>query len=619
MTDKKRKSHLDTGINVIDSVVKTLPEKPGVYRMYNNRDEPLYVGKAKNLKKRVVSYTKADKLPVRLQRMVSETVRMEIVTTRSEIEALLLESNLIKKLQPRYNVLLKDDKSFPFILITQDHAFPRLVKHRGPQQIKGRYFGPFASNAAVDESLILLQKIFLIRNCSDSYFAARTRPCLQYHIKRCSAPCVNRISGADYAESIKQAIEFISGKSSRVQGYLADKMQTASDALDYELAALYRDKIALITRLIARQRINVHGIKDADIIGIVDDAAQTCVQVFFFRHGRNFGTESFFLTQTQGVDTETKLSAFLTQFYADREPPKRVFLSHKPAEFDLIKASCCEHFEKAITWEIPKGGKKYELIEHALSNAKDAISRKNNESASIKQLFDDVATVFGLSGRPSRIEIYDNSHVQGTNPYGVMVVADESGFNRKAYRKFSIKSAQPGHGGDDYAMMREVLSRRFARATENDWQLPELMLIDGGLGQLNAVLQVMDDLGIQGVTVAGIAKGEDRNAGRERFFIPGQPAFSLEHASPTLHFLQRLRDEAHRFAIGTHRAGRQKTMVKSKLDEIPSIGPKRKKALLQHFGSVRDIAAANLQDLMAVDGISEAVAKTIYSAFHSDG
>jgi excinuclease ABC subunit C len=616
MTCDLKLSALEAGIDIIKSVVKTLPDKPGVYRMYNKNDDPLYIGKAKNLKKRVVSYTKTDQLPIRLQRMVAETIRMEIVTTHSEIEALLLESNLIKKLQPRYNILLKDDKSFPYILITQDHKYARIAKHRGPQQVKGRYFGPFASNAAVDGSLILLQKIFLLRNCSDSFFAARTRPCLQYHIKRCSAPCVKKITVVEYNESVKQAIDFISGKSSKVQEYLAAKMHTASENLDYETAALYRDRIAIITRLIARQRINVEGISDCDIVAIVDNSGQTCVQVFFFRHGRNFGTESFFLAHTQDATLEEKLAAFLNQFYAEREPPKKVLLSHEPEEFDLIKLSCREHFGKAINWEIPRLGKKKELIDHALSNAKDAISRKVNESASMGRLFDEVATTFGLTSRPSRIEIYDNSHVQGTHPYGVMVVADETGFNRKAYRKFAIKSAQPGHGGDDYAMMREVLSRRFARAEQEDWQLPELMLIDGGLGQLNAVLQVMEELEIQGVTIVGIAKGEQRNAGREKFFMPAQEPFTLEHNSPTLHFLQRLRDEAHRFAIGTHRAGRQKSMVKSKLDEIPGIGPKRKKALLHHFGSVRGISAASIQDLMVVEGINETVAKIIYGHFH---
>jgi excinuclease ABC subunit C len=615
MTSPPQRSALDQGIETIQAVVKTLPDRPGVYRMYNQRNESLYVGKAKSLKKRVVAYTKPDQLPIRLQRMVAETSRLEIVTTHSEVEALLLESNLIKKLQPRYNVLLKDDKSFPYILITQDHPYPRLSKHRGPHQIKGRYFGPFASTAAVDESLILLQKIFLLRNCSDHYFATRTRPCLQYHIKRCSAPCVKKISPEDYGESVSQAMEFISGKSAKIQEYLATKMHQASDTLEYETAAHYRDRIALITRLIARQRVNVDGIDDADIIAIVEQAGQTCVQVFFFRHSQNFGTESFFLAHTQGISLEEKLSAFLKQFYANREPPKKVLLSHQPEELALIQSSCQEHFNKSITWEIPRLGKKRELIDHALSNARDAISRKLTESASMAHLFEEVATAFGLATRPSRIEVYDNSHLQGTNPYGVMVVATEAGFDRKAYRKFAIKEAQPGHGGDDYGMMREVLSRRFARITQENWQLPELLLVDGGAGQLHAVQDVMEKLDIQGVTLVGIAKGDHRNAGRERFFMIDKEPFSMEQASPVLHFLQRLRDEAHRFAIGSHRSGRQKAMTKSKLDDISGIGPKRKKALLNHFGSVRDIAAASIQDLRAVDGISEAIALLIHSHF----
>lgn len=604
---------IQSGVAVIQKVVRSLTDQPGVYRMYNDHNDPLYVGKAKSLKKRVVAYTKPDQLPIRLQRMIAETARMEIVTTHSEVEALLLESNLIKKLQPRYNILLKDDKSFPYILVTQDHDFPRVLKHRGPQDIPGKYFGPFASNAAVDESILLLQKIFQIRNCTDSYFAARKRPCLQYHIKRCSAPCANKISPAQYKESVQQAFDFIVGKSSKVQEFLSKKMIQASDDQNYEQAAEYRDKIAMITRLVARQRINIEGISDCDVIAILNDSGQTCIQVFFFRHGRNFGTESFFLSHSQGTSESEKLAAFLNQFYADREPPKTILLNSEPDEFDLIKASCQEHYNKKIKWELPKLGKKRELIDHALANAKDAISRKLNDAQAMTKIYDEIADLFSMENRPTRIEIYDNSHVQGTNPYGVMVVADENGLNKKLYRKFAIKAAQPGFGGDDYAMMREVMTRRFARADQENWTMPDLMLIDGGLGQLNAVLNVMDDLDIQSVTVVGIAKGEQRNAGRERFFMPDREPFTLPHNSAVMHFLQRLRDEAHRFAIGSHRAGRQKSMTKSKLDEISGIGPKRKKALLHHFGSVRNITAASIQDLMAVEGISEAVATMIYN------
>ncbi len=604
---------IQSGVTVIQKVVRSLTDQPGVYRMYNQHGDCLYVGKAKSLKKRVVAYTKPDQLPIRLQRMIAETTRMEIVTTHSEVEALLLESNLIKKLQPRYNILLKDDKSFPYILVTQDHTYPRVLKHRGTQDQPGKYFGPFASNAAVDESILLLQKIFQIRNCTDSYFAARKRPCLQYHIKRCSAPCVNKISPAEYKESVQQAFDFIVGKSTKVQEFLSRKMMQASDDQNYEQAAEYRDRIAMITRLVARQRINIEGINDCDVIAILHDSGQTCIQVFFFRHGRNFGTESFFLSHSQGTTEPEKLAAFLNQFYADREPPKMILLNCEPDEFDLIKASCQEHYNKSIKWELPKLGKKRELIDHALANAKDAISRKLNDAQAMTKIYDEIADLFSMENRPTRIEIYDNSHVQGTNPYGVMVVADENGLNKKLYRKFGIKAAQPGFGGDDYAMMREVMTRRFARADQENWTMPDLMLIDGGLGQLNAVLEVMDDLDIQGVTVVGIAKGEQRNAGRERFFMPDREPFTLPHNSSVMHFLQRLRDEAHRFAIGSHRAGRQKSMTKSKLDEIPGIGPKRKKALLHHFGSVRNITAASIQDLMVVEGISEAVATLIYN------
>lgn len=604
------------GVRIIKSVVKTLSNLPGVYRMLNQSGDVLYVGKAKNLKNRVASYTLPDKLPIRLKRMIAETASLEIVTTHSEVEALLLESNLIKKLQPRYNILLKDDKSFPYILITHTHPYPRALKHRGPQTIPGRYFGPFASNSAVDECLILLQKVFNLRNCTDSIFENRTRPCLQYHIKRCSAPCVQKITQKDYGETVKQAIDFINGKSNKVQKILAQRMQSASDQLNYEEAALFRDRIALMTRLMSRQRINVEGVHEADVIAIVESGGQTCVQVFFFRHGQNFGTESFFLAHTEGATTADKLAAFINQFYADREPPKLILLSEKPLEFDLIQESLAENYKKVSRWEIPKLGQKKEILDHAMANAREALNRKQKENASIQQNLEMVAELFNLPERPSRIEVYDNSHIQGSNPYGVMVVADETGFNKKAYRKFAIRSQTLEFGGDDYAMMREVMQRRFARVKEENWELPDLMLIDGGMGQLNVVLKVMDEMDIQGPIVVGISKGEQRNAGREKFHMEGRESFDLPVQDPTLHFLQRLRDEAHRFAIGSHRAGRQKSMFKSKIDEIPGIGAKRKKALLQHFGSVQSIASASIQDILQVDGIHKKVAEEIYAYFH---
>lgn len=607
---------LQNGIDIIKKTVKTLPETSGVYRMINKSNDVLYVGKAKNLRHRVNSYTQPDKLPHRLKRMISETMSLEIITTHSEIEALLLESNLIKKLQPRFNILLKDDKSFPYILITQDHPFPRAIKHRGPQKNKGRYFGPFASNTAVNECLILLQKIFLLRNCTDTYFANRTRPCLQYHIKRCSAPCVQKISTQAYNESVQQAIDFITGKSTQVQKKLIEKMQLASDNLNYEEAASYRDKIALMTRLTAHQRINVEGIEEADVIALAEQGGQTCIQIFFFRHGQNFGNNSFILSHTTDTTLEERLSAFINQFYEDRSPPSLILLNQEPTEFSLIKKSLKEKYNKTIKWEIPQIGTKTTLIDMAYHNAKEALTRRLNEQTSITQFLDALATLFNMSQRPSRIEAYDNSHIQGSNPYGVMIVIDENGFNKKAYRKFTIKSTQTAFGGNDYAMMREVMKRRFSRAQQSDWPLADLMLIDGGAGQLNAVLQIAEEMGIQGPTIVGIAKGPDRHAGKERFFQEGKEPFSLTQDSPVLHFLQRIRDESHRFAIGSHRAGRQKSMVKSKLDELPGIGPQRKKALLQHFGSTQSIASASIQDISLVEGISRRLAEDIYSFFH---
>ena len=612
----KLATSLAQGIEIIRQTVKTLPQVPGVYRMINNRGEVVYVGKAKDLKKRVVSYTFALKLPLRLQRMVSETVSMEIVTTHTETEALLLESNLIKKLQPHYNILLKDDKSFPYILITQGHAYPRLEKHRGPQQQKGKYFGPFASVVAVEETMILLQKVFLIRNCSDPFFEKRTRPCLQYHIKRCSAPCVGKISEKDYATLVKEATAFLNGKTTQIQEYLAVKMNEASHALAYEEAAQYRDRLRLLTRIQAHQRINVAKIRDADIIGAACEGGQTCVQIFFFRQGRNLGTASFFLSHTDDASLEDQIAAFLTQFYQDRAPASLVLLSHKPAELSLISTALQEQFGGVTSWEVPKVEAKRELVEHALSNAQGALTRKLSQTATFEALLDQMAQTFQMSKRPERIEIYDNSHLQGTHPYGVMVVATPQGFEKKSYRKFAIREAASPKGGDDYAMMGEVLHRRFAHAGEKDWTLPDLILVDGGLGQLNVALKVIEELDVDGITVVGIAKGPDRNAGREKFFQKGRDTFTLPDNDPLMHFLQRLRDEAHRFAIGTHRAKRAKALIFSRLDEIPGIGAARKKALLQHFGSAKGVSLASLQDLQLVSGINKFVAKKIYAYFH---
>jgi excinuclease ABC subunit C len=609
-------SSLAKGIEIIRQVVKTLPSGPGVYRMLNIQGEAVYVGKAKDLKRRVASYTLALKLTHRLQRMVSETVSLEIVTTHTEAEALLLESNLIKKLQPHYNILLKDDKSFPYILITQDHIYPRLEKHRGPQLTKGKYFGPFASVVAVEETMILLQKVFLLRNCSDSFFEKRTRPCLQYHIKRCSAPCDKRISQEDYGNLVQEAIAFLNGKTTKIQDYLSKRMNEASQLLAFEEAAQYRDRLRLLTKIQAHQRINIARIKDADVIAVVSDGGHTCVQIFFFRQGRNLGTASFFLTHVNGSSLEDQIAAFLMQFYEDRAPAATVLLSHKPTELPLIQEALKEKFGICTSWEIPKLGAKRELVEHAIANAQGAISRKLTESATFEVLFDELMKVFQLPKRPERIEIYDNSHLQGSHPYGVMVVANSQGFDKKSYRKFAIRAEAPAQGGDDYEMMREVLKRRFARAEDKNWTLPDLILIDGGLGQLNVALKVIEEMDVEGITVVGIAKGPDRNAGREKFHQAGRDNFTLPENDPVMHFLQRLRDEAHRFAIGTHRAKREKVLVRSQLDDIPGIGPARKKALLNHFGSARGVSSASLQDLQLVAGINKFVAKKIYAYFH---
>lgn len=616
MTKTLLPASLAKGVETIRHVVKTLPHGPGVYRMVNIHSEVIYVGKAKDLKKRVVAYTFAQKLPHRLQRMVSETISLEIVTTHTETEALLLESNLIKKLQPHYNILLKDDKSFPYILITQDHAYPRIDKHRGPCQKKGVYFGPFASVLAVEETMILLQKVFLLRNCSDGFFEKRTRPCLQYHIKRCSAPCVHKISKENYAGLVKEAKAFLRGKTTSIQRYLAVRMNEASEALSYEEAAQYRDRLRLLAQVQAHQRINIAKIRDADVIAAVGEGGQTCVQIFFFRQGRNLGTASFFLAHTDGSSLEEQVAAFLTQFYQDRVPAPTVLLSHKPAELPLIREALQQQFGHSTSWEIPKAGTKRELVEHALTNAGEALARKFAQTATFESLLDQMAKTFHMPKRPERIEIYDNSHLQGSHPYGVMVVATPQGFEKKSYRKFAIRSSAPSQGGDDYEMMREVLRRRFARAGDKDWALPDLILVDGGKGQLNVALNAIDELDVDGITVVGVAKGPDRNAGREKFFQKGRDVFTLPENDPLMHFLQRLRDEAHRFAIGTHRTKRVKALVQSRLDEIAGIGPRRKKALLHHFGSVRGVATASLQDLQLVPGINKSVAKKIYAYFH---
>ena len=618
---------LASGMAVIRRHLKTLPGSPGVYRMTNARNDVLYVGKAHNLKKRVTTYANPAKLPIRLQRMVAETTAMEFVTTHTEVEALLLESNLIKTLKPRYNVLFRDDKSFPHIFIAEEHDFPRVTKHRGAQTKRGRYFGPFASAGAVNRTLAALQRAFLLRNCSDAVFANRTRPCLQYQIKRCSAPCVGRITKTDYASLAAQAYSFLEGRSREVQAALAKQMDAASTALAFENAASLRDRINALTQVQARQDINVAGIKDADIIAIFQQGGHSCVQAFIFRGGCNFGNHAYFPSHDRNIAAPDVLSAFLGQFYENKAPPPLVLLSHEPTERDLISEALSLRAERNVSITVPKRGNKRKPVEHALTNAREALARRLSESASQRKLLEGLAMALGLDATPERIEVYDNSHIQGTDAVGTMIVAGADGLTKSAYRKFTIRTVG-GDGqalaGDDYAMMREVLTRRFKRALKEDpdrsegiW--PDLVILDGGKGQLSIATQVLTDLGIDGVTLLAIAKGPDRNAGREHLYMEGRPGFTLDRRDPVLYFLQRLRDEAHRFAIGTHRARRTKGLTHSPLDEVPGIGAVRKRALLQHFGSGRTVARAGLADLEAVDGVSTAVAKKIYNFFHEGG
>ena len=611
------------GSAVIAEAVKTLPASPGVYRMLNRRGDALYVGKAQSLRKRVASYTQLGKLARRLQRMVAETARLEVVTTHTEVEALLLESNLIKRLMPRYNVLLRDDKSFPYILIAGDHDYPQIAKHRGAHRRPGAYFGPFASAGAVNRTITALEKVFLLRSCSDAVFASRTRPCLMYQIKRCAAPCVGRVSRADYADLVRQSRDFLTGRSHDIQQQLATAMQEASDRLDFEAAAVYRDRIRALAHIQSHQDINVEGIDDADVIAAHQEAGQTCIQVFFFRAGRNYGNRAYFPSHDKNLDAVAVLSAFVAQFYDDKPTPKLVLVSHEPEELPLVTEALASRAGHKVELLQPKRGAKRKLVEAARANAREALARRLAESSAQRRLLEALAAQLELEGPPERIEVYDNSHIQGANPYGAMIVAGPGGFLKAAYRKFRIKG--PVTPGDDYAMMREVLHRRFQRILKEDperqggpegSQWPDLVLIDGGRGQLGVAREVLADLGLEDLAVAAIAKGPERNAGRERIFLPDRQPLLLAPRDPLLYFLQRLRDEAHRFAIGTHRSGRAKSRLRSSLDEISGIGAKRKKALLHHFGSAQAVARAGLVDLEAVDGISGAVARRIYDHYH---
>ncbi len=602
--------------------------------MINTKGDVLYVGKAKNLKKRVTSYIRPDLQPIRTRRMITETASMEFVTTHTEAEALLLESNLIKRYRPRYNILLRDDKSFPSILLTGDHAFPQVLKHRGAQNRKGDYYGPFASVWAVNEALATLQRAFLLRSCTDTVFAHRTRPCLLHQIKRCSAPCVGRISEAEYRASVEHARAFLAGGSQKIQRHFAHLMQDASDAEEYEQAAGYRDRIRALTRIQAHQDINLKGVGDADVIGAHQAGGQTCIQVFFFRAGANFGNRAYFPSHAREEDAAAVLEAFLGQFYAKALPPKTILVSHPPPNRKLLAEALSVRAGRNVSLIRPQRGDKRNLINHVLANAREALARRMAESASQRRLLEGLAQALDLDGAPERIEVFDNSHVSGAKAVGALIVAGPEGLMKKAYRKFTIRGAKQSGAsagndggfspGDDYAMMREVLSRRFSRALKEDsdrtagtW--PDLVLVDGGKGQLGVALEVFEDLGIEGVIVAAIAKGPDRHAGRERIYLPGREPLTLPPRDPVLFFLQRLRDEAHRFAIGAHRDKRSKSLTRSLLDDIPSIGAKRKKALLHHFGAAKAVTEAGRADLEAVDGISKATANRIYEWFHPDG
>ncbi len=614
---------LERGVAVIRDHLKTLPQVPGVYRMLGADGTVLYVGKAKSLKKRVANYTLPARQPMRIQRMIAETAAMEFVTTHTEVEALLLEANLIKRLLPRYNVLLRDDKGFPHILISSDHPFPQLTKHRGLRsESQGDYFGPFASASAVNRTIAALQRAFLLRNCADTVFASRSRPCLQYQIKRCTAPCVGRVSAAAYGEQVDQARAFLRGRSRDIQAQYAAAMLAASDALDYETAARYRDRVRALTAIQAHQDINFENLDDADVIAACQEGGQTCVQVFFFRGGCHYGNHAYFPSHDRQQEVEEVLGSFLVQFYENKSPPPLVLLSHDVPERPLIAEALSLHAGHRVELAVPARGDKRRAVDHATTNAREALARRQAETASQARLLTGIATLFELDEAPRRIEVYDNSHIQGTNCIGAMIVAGPEGFIKNAYRKFTIVT--PEAMGDDTGMMREVLGRRFARAIKEDperrtggW--PDLVLIDGGQGQLSVALEVLAGLGLDDVPVAAIAKGPDRNAGRERFFVPDRPPFALEPRDPVLYYLQRLRDEAHRFAIGTHRDRRIKAIGRSEIDQIPGIGPARKKALLLHFGSARAVAAAGLADLEAVTGISKTVARKIYDFFHGEG
>ncbi|MGB3456050.1 MAG: excinuclease ABC subunit UvrC [Litorimonas sp.] len=607
-----------TGPDRIKQYVKRLPNKPGVYRMTDEHGTVLYVGKAKDLKKRVTAYTSYDRHPTRLRRMIRATTNMEFVVTESEVEALLLEAQLIKKLKPRYNILLRDDKSFPYILVRKNHPAAQVVKHRGAKKTKGDYYGPFASAGAVNRTLDTLQRAFRLRNCSDSIYESRTRPCLQYQIKRCSAPCTGVIGLDDYDKLVDDAEDFLKGRSDSLRQRLQAEMEAASKDMRFEKAGELRDRLRALAKINSGNlgKINPQTFSDGDVIAVHTDGGQSCVQVFFFRAGQNWGNSAHFPRHEKDQGPEEVLDAFVAQFYSDKPIPREVFVSHELPSHDLIQTALSERADRKITVSVPKRGEKRKLLEMARRNAQEALGRRLAETRNQAKLLEEVRELFGMEQPPNRIEVYDNSHNQGSNAIGAFVVAGPEGFRKRDYRTFNIKETEVKN--DDFGMMREVLSRRFARLVKDDTlEWPDLVLIDGGKGQLSAVTGVLEKLGVLGrITLVAIAKGPDRNAGRETFYMNGRDPFTLPPRNPAMYYLQRLRDEAHRFAIGTHRARRKKDMKSNPLDGIPGVGPGRKRALLAHFGSAKAVKNASVDELSAVEGVSQKLAQNIHDYFH---
>jgi len=614
MTDIKVPPRLQQGIDIIRDEVSRLNDSAGVYRMLNERGDVLYVGKAKSLKKRVVSYTQPNRLPLRLQRMISETRKMEFILTRTEIEALLLEANLIKTLDPLYNVLLKDDKSYPYIHVSDTMGFPKVLRFRGKPDKEGDYFGPFASGYAVYETLEIIQRVFQLRNCKDTDFQTRKTPCLQYHIKRCTAPCVAKATQNSYGQQVKDARDFLTGKSREVQDRLTEKMMAASENKAFEQAAFYRDRIKILTSIQSRQGIDGFAVGDADMVAMTADKGQVCIQIFFFRNGQSYGNRSFFPIHTDDIRSDEIMATFLVQFYRDKIIPSEILVNVLPSENDLLEEALATLSDHKISIAVPQRGKRKDIMNMVSTNAREALQRHLLQKQNDNDALEKIAEIFEMEKPPERIEIYDNSHTGGTNMVGGMVVAGRDGFIKRAYRKFNIREAG---ASDDFGMMREVMKRRFGKI-ETAENFPDLLLIDGGQGQLSVVREELEKLEIfNKLTVVGISKGEDRNAGREKFHMTGRDIFQLPLHDPTLQYLQRLRDEAHRFAIGTHRAKRNKTLEISVLDDVSGIGGARKKALLLHFGSAKAVQDATIEDLSKVKGISKDLAKKIYGFFHS--